>query len=174
VQSGMRLLPFVCVRVHAYASACPWYTCAAGERLLYVIVQMQGSSAYNNQEGQVILRLFRSLLRNGITAERIGIITPYRGQVQHLQRLFRTGGFDEATLTATHIGTVDAFQGGERDVILVSTVCAGQGGPGPHVTNAARLNVTISRARHHLVIVGCVVVVATHSLTQCAQLQKTE
>lgn len=115
---------------------------------------MRGSSSYNTQEADVLLRLFRSLLRAGLGPERIGIITPYRGQVAHLRNLFKRS-FDEASFKAVHIGTVDAFQGGERDIIFVSSVCAGRS-PGPHDTNPERLNVTISRAKHHIIFVGCV------------------
>ena len=118
------------------------------------LLQMRGSSSYNTQEADVLLRLFRSLLRAGLGPERIGIITPYRGQVAHLRNLFKRT-FDEASFKGVHIGTVDAFQGGERDIIFVSSVCAGRS-PGPHDTNPERLNVTISRAKHHIIFVGCV------------------
>lgn len=111
---------------------------------------MRGVSAFNAQEATLVLRLVCVLCRIGIDADRIGVITPYRGQVRHIQSIFRS----KLSTKTVHVGTVDAFQGGERDIIVVSTVCAGKGFPCKHDTQAARLNVTISRARHHLVIIG--------------------
>ena len=74
--------------------------------------------------------------------------------MKYIQDRFKHS-FDASVTDGVHIGTVDAFQGGERDVIVVSTVCTGTR-PGTHDSNPERLNVTISRARHHLIIVGYV------------------
>jgi superfamily I DNA and/or RNA helicase len=55
-------------------------------------------------------------------------------------------------LGAVQISTVDAFQGAERDIIILSTVRTRNLG---FLTDFRRLNVAITRARHHLVICGC-------------------
>ncbi|KAL9928253.1 protein Obscurin-like [Glossina fuscipes fuscipes] len=57
------------------------------------------------------------LYRKSIKPESIGIITPYEKQVKHLRKLF-----DDADVEAPKIGTVEDFQGQEREIILISAV----------------------------------------------------
>ena len=52
------------------------------------------------------------------------------------------------------VATVDSFQGAEKDVIILSTVRTGQRGLSGFLTSERRVNVAVTRARHHLVLVG--------------------
>ncbi|KAG7669212.1 hypothetical protein Ndes2526B_g05511 [Nannochloris sp. 'desiccata'] len=58
----------------------------------------------------------------------------------------------ESSFTSIQVATVDAFQGAEKDIIILTTATTR---PGPFIADAARLNVALTRAKHNLVVVGC-------------------
>ncbi|KNE61106.1 hypothetical protein AMAG_18740 [Allomyces macrogynus ATCC 38327] len=102
-----------------------------------------------------------------VPASDVGIITLYRGQVEALRGMLKepggsalglapvrhnTGGDDETDGPDTvAVNTVDAFQGSEKRVILVSCVRSASVG---FSDDARRINVMLTRARHHLVMFG--------------------
>lgn len=90
------------------------------------------------------------LRRNaGVAASQIGVIALYKAQANLLRKKIdeQCGVGDGAIL----VSTVDAFQGGERDIILISSARSSSVG---FTDNAERLNVALTRARHHLIIIG--------------------
>ncbi|KAJ0987929.1 hypothetical protein J5N97_006285 [Dioscorea zingiberensis] len=116
-----------------------------------------GSVSYQNiHEAQFSLRLYEHLQKclklNGGKKVSIGIITPYKLQLKCLQR-----EFEEVLNTEEgkdiYINTVDAFQGQERDVIIMSCVRASSHGVG-FVADIRRMNVALTRARKALWVVG--------------------
>ncbi|XP_031620901.1 probable RNA helicase armi [Contarinia nasturtii] len=106
-----------------------------------------------NQVAQVIKELYDC----GLTEDDIGVITPYALQVKNIRQL--CDSYFEGKLPK--IGSVEEFQGQERNAIVISTVRAniknvshdGKSGLG-FIKNKNRLNVAISRARAILVIIG--------------------
>ncbi|CAN0492944.1 unnamed protein product, partial [Ectocarpus sp. 12 AP-2014] len=86
-------------------------------------------------------------------AGRVGVISPYAKQIKVLKEKFEESlgrGWHEQV----EISTVDAFQGREKDVIIVSTVrAAGSRGIG-FLADVRRMNVALTRARHGLFVVG--------------------
>ncbi len=84
----------------------------------------------------------------------IGIISPYRAQVRYLRALLRRDSYLRPLLPAISVDTVDAFQGQERDMIIVSLVRANDEGQIGFLSDLRRMNVAITRARHRLVIIG--------------------
>jgi hypothetical protein len=84
-----------------------------------------------------------------VAASQIGVIALYKAQANLLRSKIdeQCGVSDGAIL----VSTVDAFQGGERDIIIIS--CARTSTVG-FTDNAERLNVALTRARHHLIIIG--------------------
>lgn len=105
------------------------------------------TSFSNEKEAQVVGSLYRKLTGIKIRPTDIGIITPYKDQVRRLQGLIES--------SAVTIGSVDSFQGQERSVIIVSTVRSSGGIKGiGFVACQKRLNVTLSRAKIALIIVG--------------------
>ncbi|KAL9920008.1 putative RNA helicase armi isoform 1-T11 [Glossina fuscipes fuscipes] len=74
-------------------------------------------SWYNPYEPKMVFLMTVKLYRKNIKPESIGIITPYEKQVKRLRKLF-----DDADVAAPKIGTVEDFQGQEREIILISTV----------------------------------------------------
>jgi len=104
-------------------------------------------------QAEVARRLVLRLRAAGVSAERIGVIAPYRAQVAAIRRLLAAKGE-----TAVVVDTVDRFQGGEREVILFA--CGGRVATGPSVRGVEfladpnRLNVALTRARRKLIVLG--------------------
>ena len=84
----------------------------------------------------------------------VGIISPYRAQVQYLKRLIKKRPFFKPYRHLISINTVDGFQGQERDVILISLVRANDKGQIGFLRDLRRMNVAITRARMKLFILG--------------------
>lgn len=94
--------------------------------------------------------------RQHVLDERIdvGIISPYRAQVQLLRRLVRATPYFKPYRHLITVNTVDGFQGQERDVILISLVRANDEGQIGFLRDLRRMNVAITRARMKLIILG--------------------
>lgn len=94
--------------------------------------------------------------RHRLIDERVdfGIISPYRAQVQYLRGLIRRDEYLRPLKKLITVNTVDAFQGQERDVILVSLVRANEAGQIGFLSDLRRMNVAITRARYKLIILG--------------------
>lgn len=84
----------------------------------------------------------------------VGMISPYKAQVQYLRRLVRNDAFFKPYRQAITINTVDGFQGQERDVILISLVRANEEGQIGFLNDLRRMNVAITRVRMKLIILG--------------------
>ena len=84
----------------------------------------------------------------------VGIISPYRAQVQYLRRLIKKRNFFKPFRHLISVNTVDGFQGQERDVILISMVRANDAGQIGFLRDLRRMNVAITRARMKLFILG--------------------
>ncbi len=84
----------------------------------------------------------------------VGIISPYRAQVQYLKRLIKKRAFFKPFRHLISVNTVDGFQGQERDVILISMVRCNQEGQIGFLRDLRRMNVAITRARMKLIILG--------------------
>lgn len=118
-------------------------------------------SFFNPEEAAVVFSYVRKLLiekKGGmqIKQQQIGIITPYRKQVQKIRQLLKKGKFEDID-----VGSVEEFQGQERLIIIVSTVRCN-----PEylsldfkhnlgfLRNPKRLNVTLTRAKALLIVIG--------------------
>ena len=84
----------------------------------------------------------------------VGIISPYRAQVQLLRRLLAKQEFFKPFRRFISINTVDGFQGQERDVIVISLVRSNDDGQIGFLRDLRRMNVAITRARMKLIILG--------------------
>uniref|UniRef100_H3BFG1 Senataxin n=1 Tax=Latimeria chalumnae TaxID=7897 RepID=H3BFG1_LATCH len=109
-------------------------------------------SYFNQQEVKLVMALIKMMAdkRDGMCRD-IGVITPYSAQKRKLVQQLE--GFTPAR--SVEVDTVDGFQGREKDCIIVSCVRANvmQGSIG-FLANRQRLNVTITRARFSLFILG--------------------
>lgn len=114
----------------------------------------------NKGEANLTLSLlqiyFQRIGKQRILDDRIdvGIISPYRAQVQYLKRLIKKRAFFKPFRHLISVNTVDGFQGQERDVILISMVRCNQDGQIGFLRDLRRMNVAITRARMKLIILG--------------------
>jgi len=107
------------------------------------VEEYRGMSTYNQANLNVDLRLLEALQSAGLTSNQIGIITPYKEQ----QRLLA-----KAIGRTECIGTVDSYQGQERDLIILDLVRANPPREVGFTLQPNRLNVALSRAREKLII----------------------
>lgn len=122
----------------------------------------------NKGEGRLMLRVLLNYVerigRRRLIDERIdfGIISPYRAQVQYLRSIVRRDATLRPLLPQITINTIDAFQGQERDVVLVSLVRANDNGEIGFLSDLRRMNVAITRARTKLIVVGSASTLCRH------------
>lgn len=124
--------------------------------------QFVGSSFGRINKGEAELTLktlkdyFTKIGKQRVLDERIdvGIISPYRAQVQFLRSLIKKREFFKPYRSLVSVNTVDGFQGQERDVILISLVRSNEEGQIGFLRDLRRMNVAITRARMKLIILG--------------------
>ena len=130
------------------------------------LLASDGLSRINPAEARQALQALRNYIerigRDRILHERldIGIISPYKGQVQLLRRMLRRDSWWKPLRQLISVNTVDGFQGQERDIILISMVRNNEQGQVGFLSDLRRMNVAITRARMKLIIIG-------HSPTLC-------
>lgn len=107
----------------------------------------QNSDSWTNPgEAELLLTYARALLCEGLTPGQLALIVPYSAQAA----LLREAGLPDEV----EIDTVDAFQGREKDAILVGAVRSNAIGNLGFLADTRRFNVALTRARKHLVVVG--------------------
>jgi hypothetical protein len=84
----------------------------------------------------------------------VGIISPYRAQVQYMRSMVKKSEFFKPYRRLISVNTVDGFQGQERDIILISLVRHNDEGQIGFLKDLRRMNVAITRARMKLIIIG--------------------
>jgi DNA replication ATP-dependent helicase Dna2 len=130
-----------------------------GVPAVFVDVEGANSGKARPEEAAVASRILETLLACGVPASEIGIITPYRVQ----QALIREHLLERrGVLPSTSINTVDRFQGGEREVIILSL--ARSDGVTSFLADRRRLNVSLSRARSKLILLGHAPILMEHPL----------
>ncbi len=102
-------------------------------------------SYYNRAEIGCVVRLVKALIGRGVSGEQIAVISPYKAQTNALQAELGT---------VCEIDTVDAFQGREKDVVIISFVRSNLQRRIGFLADYRRLNVSISRAKCKLILVG--------------------
>ncbi len=114
----------------------------------------------NRSEAQLTIdtlqQFFEKVGRQRVIEERIdvGIISPYRAQVQYLRRLLRSNAYFKPLRSLITVNTVDGFQGQERDIIVISLVRDNDQGDIGFLRDLRRMNVAITHARMKLIIMG--------------------
>ncbi|KAI8973348.1 P-loop containing nucleoside triphosphate hydrolase protein [Mycotypha africana] len=104
-------------------------------------------SKANELEVELAVHHIRALMDDGLTEDQIGVITPYAAQVARLKRDIRE------TWPAIEIGTVDGFQGREKEAIVLSLVRSNDDGEVGFLAERRRLNVAMTRAKRHLCVI---------------------
>ncbi|RZC80438.1 hypothetical protein C5167_043016 [Papaver somniferum] len=83
----------------------------------------------------------------------IGIISPYAAQVAAIQEKLGHK-YEKLEYFAVRVKSIDGFQGGEEDIIIISTVRSNSEGSVGFLSNLQRTNVALTRARRCLWILG--------------------
>ncbi|XP_027693343.1 protein ZGRF1 [Vombatus ursinus] len=116
------------------------------------IEQIERDNSFHNvAEAAFTLKLIQSLIASGIEGSMIGVITLYKSQMYKLCTLLSAVHCDHPTLKAVQVSTVDAFQGAEKEIIILSCVRTKQVG---FIDSEKRMNVALTRGKRHLLIVG--------------------
>ena len=119
-----------------------------------------GTSYLNREEADFIDNLVRTLLKCTVKPEQIGIITPYEGQRSYIvSRILKN-----YTSTDIEVSSVDSFQGREKDYIIMSCVRSNNNRSIGFLEDPRRLNVSLTRARYGLILVGNASALAYHQL----------
>ncbi len=117
-------------------------------------------SRYNPEEAQLVIRVVEDLINEiGLgqwsqSGFSMAIITPYRSQVDELKKLEEASSVIEPIRKKISIDTVDAFQGQERDIIVISFVRSNNTGEVGFLSDIRRTNVAMTRARKKLILIG--------------------
>ncbi len=125
-------------------------------------------SRMNQEEAALVIRQVEALVLDiGVRAWEeekltLGVITPYRAQVDHLQRLAEASSILAPVFSLISINTVDAFQGQERDAIVISFVRSNTTGEVGFLADIRRTNVAMTRARKKLILVGDSATLGSH------------
>ena len=114
----------------------------------------------NELEARAVVSHVASLLRAGVPASDVLVISPYGAQVALLRRLLLDAAAtaqrpDQPThaLSAVEVATVDASQGREAEAVIVSLVRSNRRRAVGFLADARRLNVAVTRASRHLALV---------------------
>ena len=110
----------------------------------------EAGSRYNEGEAAIVVSHVNSLISLGLRAQDIAVITPYNGQVELLRKQLLP------TIPKLEIRSVDGFQGGEREAVVLSLVRSsdrgGRDGIG-FLRDARRLNVAVTRAKRLITVI---------------------
>ena len=119
-----------------------------------------GTSYLNREEADFIEVIVKTLLKCTVKPEQIGIITPYEGQRCYIvSRMLKN-----CASTEIEVSSVDSFQGREKDYIIMSCVRSNNHHGIGFLDDPRRLNVSLTRARYGLILVGNAVALSNHQL----------
>ncbi|KAJ1217382.1 hypothetical protein NDU88_004976 [Pleurodeles waltl] len=113
----------------------------------------QDNSFHNMEEAVFTCKLIQTLIASGIEGSMIGVITLYKSQMLKLCNLLCGAAIlcDPLQIKAVQVSTVDAFQGAEKEIVVLSCVRTRQVG---FIDSEKRMNVALTRGKRHLLIVG--------------------
>ena len=137
-----------------------FFTCSGAEE-----IASSGTSYLNRAEATNCEKVVTKFLKSGIKPSQIGIITPYEGQRSYIVSYMQVhGSLNKEGYKEIEVASVDAFQGREKDYILLSCVRSNDHQGIGFLSDPRRLNVALTRARYGLVILGNPRVLARHPL----------
>ena len=135
-------------------------------RILFLPTEADGDNPdpkVNGHEAELMLELIEAFTQlyadtdRPIQPQDIGVITPYRAQIAHIRRRLREEGHAPDDY---QVDTVERYQGGAKRIVLIS-LCTNEARQIDTLSRLSdegvdrKLNVAITRAKEHLVIVGC-------------------
>lgn len=124
---------------------------------VFLDLQHHNNTIRSAREAQIVAELVLALLYGRLPAEQIGVVTPYRAQGRLIRTWLRRALPERETLRSLVVDTVERMQGQEREAVLVSLTTSSlafAAGLADFFFQPQRLNVTITRARTKLILVG--------------------
>merc|ERR1719228_2022364 len=124
-----------------------------------------GTSFLNRTEAASVEKMVTKFLKAGIKPEQIGVVTPYEGQRSFLvQYMAFQGNLNAKMYQEIEVASVDAFQGREKDIIIISCVRSNEHQGIGFLADPRRLNVALTRAKYAVIVVGNPKVLSRHPL----------
>ncbi len=111
-------------------------------------------SRENDGEAGLAIRIMEELRAAGVDSSDIAIITPYVAQVKKLKLMLPD--------KSVEIGSIDSFQGREKEVVIVSLVRSNDQGEVGFLSDTRRMNVGMTRARRLLIVIGDSATISRH------------
>ena len=110
--------------------------------------------------------------KSGVVPGQIGVVTPYEGQRSYIVNYMQyNGSLKKDLYKEIEVASVDAFQGREKDYIILSCVRSNEHQGIGFLNDPRRLNVALTRAKYGVVILGNPKVLSkVGHLFQCPQL----
>jgi regulator of nonsense transcripts 1 len=128
-------------------------------------IAASGTSYLNRTEATNVEKIITRFFKAGVRPGDIGIITPYEGQRSYVVSSMQTNGtFKKENYKEIEVASVDAFQGREKDFIVLSCVRSNDHQGIGFLSDPRRLNVALTRAKYGLVILGNPKVLSKHPL----------
>ena len=128
-------------------------------------ISASGTSYLNRTEASNVEKIITRFFKAGVQPNDIGIITPYEGQRSYVvSSMQSTGSFKKENYKEIEVASVDAFQGREKDFIVLSCVRSNDHQGIGFLSDPRRLNVALTRAKYGLVILGNPKVLSKHPL----------
>ena len=128
-------------------------------------ISASGTSYLNRTEASNVEKIVTRFFKAGIQPGGIGIITPYEGQRSYIVSSMQANGtYKKENYKLIEVASVDAFQGREKDFIVLSCVRSNDHQGIGFLSDPRRLNVALTRAKYGLVILGNPKVLAKHPL----------
>ncbi|KAJ1513600.1 ATP-dependent helicase NAM7 [Coelomomyces lativittatus] len=137
-----------------------FYACYGQEE-----ISSSGTSYLNRTEATNCEKIVTKFLKSGVQPSQIGVITPYEGQRLFIVNYMQSNGALKKDLyKEIEVASVDAFQGREKDYILLSCVRSNEHQGIGFLDDPRRLNVGLTRAKYGIVILGNPKVLSRHGL----------
>ncbi len=115
-------------------------------------------STYNVEEGHFLWKQMTRVMEEIQITDKehlsIGVIAPYKAQTEVLRNQLESIDLPHTIKENISINSVDAFQGQERDIMVISLTRSNLNGEIGFLANVRRMNVAMTRARHLLVMIG--------------------
>ncbi|CEQ39801.1 SPOSA6832_01347, partial [Sporobolomyces salmonicolor] len=128
-------------------------------------ISSSGTSFLNRTEASNVEKIVTRFFKSGVLPSQIGVITPYEGQRSYIVSYMQfNGALKKDLYKEVEVASVDAFQGREKDYIIVSCVRSNEHQGIGFLNDPRRLNVALTRAKYGLVILGNPKVLSKHSL----------
>ncbi|UKZ73086.1 hypothetical protein TrVFT333_000727 [Trichoderma virens FT-333] len=128
-------------------------------------ISTSGTSYLNRTEASNVEKTVTRFFKAGVKPSEIGVITPYEGQRSYIVSTMQNSGtYKKELYKDVEVASVDAFQGREKDFIVLSCVRSNDNQGIGFLSDPRRLNVALTRAKYGLVILGNPKVLSKHEL----------